>query len=221
MENNLIPSDVNSFDNYDGLTNKSFENDINSFVEKYKSGNQGERKSQKSTINSTSEKRNETDKNEKKKNYYSIENYLIEGRLPIKEFKDSKNFIEKSKFPEKMKEIEEKNIIKNTPIPEKVSEKKSDFVPLSQNKPSKTPSILIMETIDDNKLYTVYQDLIKRDFSVISYNLKEVKNPSKANCLTIRNYPYLSNNYLTAKFNFYKYYFSAGGKKEIIFPPKD
>ena len=56
MENNLIPSDVNSFDNYDGLTNKSFENDINSFVEKYKSGNQGERKSQKSTINSTSEK---------------------------------------------------------------------------------------------------------------------------------------------------------------------
>ena len=202
METEVIPDDVVSLFDSDVLTNKNFQTDINSFVEQDKSKKKG---SGTSTTHTTKENKNktETNKNDQIMNYYIIENYLVEDKLPVKEFKNSNNFVKKSVFPEKMREILLKIKVEFTPPP-------------PQLKPNNHPFILIMETINDNKLYTVYQDLVNKNFSIIAYNLKKVKNPIKANYLIIRNNPYLNNNYLLVEFNNYKNYFSNFRKKEII-----
>ena len=173
--------------NPDKFTNLDFVDQIDEFADQIKFNNQNGDNSQLSTENNTKVNK----KNDKIK-YNLIADYLIGNKSYFKEFKNSNNFVEKSVFPKKMKEILEK--IKNefSPTTEKLNEEKTDFAPLFQIKPSNPPSILIMETINGNKLYVVYQDLINGNFSVITYSLKEVKNPNKANYLIIRNLPYLN-----------------------------
>lgn len=204
--------------NPDKFTNLDFVDQIDEFADQIKFNNQNGDNSQLSTENNTKVNK----KNDKIK-YNLIADYLIGNKSYFKEFKNSNNFVEKSVFPKKMKEYLEK--IKNefSPTTEKLNEEKTDFAPLFQIKPSNPPSILIMETINGNKLYVVYQDLINGNFSVINYSLKEVKNPNKANYLIIRNLPYLNdkNKNLIDKFNLYINYFSAGRKKKIIYPPID
>ena len=173
--------------NPDKFTNLDFVDQIDEFADQIKFNNQNGDNSQLSTENNTKVNK----KNDKIK-YNLIADYLIGNKSYFKEFKNSNNFVEKSVFPKKMKEYLEK--IKNefSPTTEKLNEEKTDFAPLFQIKPSNPPSILIMETINGNKLYVVYQDLINGNFSVINYSLKEVKNPNKANYLIIRNLPYLN-----------------------------
>ena len=175
--------------NPDKFTNLDFVDQIDEFADQIKFNNQNGDNSQLSTENNTKVNK----KNDKIK-YNLIADYLIGNKSYFKEFKNSNNFVEKSVFPKKMKEILEK--IKNefSPTTEKVNEEKTDFAPLFQIKPSNPPSILIMETINGNKLYVVYQDLINGNFSVITYSLKEVKNPNKANYLIVKNFPYLDDN---------------------------
>ena len=219
MDSEVIPDDVVSLFNSDILTNKNFEKDINYFVEEDKSDKIG---SGKSTTQTTKENKNktETNKNEKIMDYSYIENYLVEGKLPVKEFKDSNNFVKKSNFPEKMREILKKSMDEFTPNPEKVNEQMHNFASLFQIKQNNSPSILIMETIVDNTLYTVYQDLINYNFYVIAYNLERVIDPNKSNYLIIRNFPYLNKNNLD-EYYYYKNYFSDNGKKKIKNPPTD
>lgn len=130
----------------------------------------------------------EEEKDEKMLDWTLIKNYLVEGELPHKEFKYSNNFVSNSEI---------------------------SFVKRISMNP---PTILIMKTIENKILYTVYQNLYKRDFSVIKYNLQNVKNWKIAESLIIVNYPYLDNDYLFKRFIEFVYYFSNFGKKEIIFP---
>jgi hypothetical protein len=130
----------------------------------------------------------EEEKDEKMLDWTLIKNYLVEGELPHKEFKYSNNFVSNSEI---------------------------SFVKRISMNP---PTILIMKTIENKILYTVYQNLYKRDFSVIKYNLQNVKNWKIAESLIIVNYPYLDNDYLFERYIEFVYYFSNGGKKEIIFP---
>lgn len=130
----------------------------------------------------------EEEKDEKMLDWTLIKNYLVEGELPHKEFKYSNNFVSNSEI---------------------------SFVKRISRNP---PTILIMKTIENKILYTVYQNLYKRDFSVIKYNLQNVKNWKIAESLIIVNYPYLDNDFLFKRFIEFVYYFSNFGKKEIIFP---
>lgn len=130
----------------------------------------------------------EEEKDEKMLDWTLIKNYLVEGELPHKEFKYSNNFVSNSEI---------------------------SFVKRISMNP---PTILIMKTIENKILYTVYQNLYKRDFSVIKYNLQNVKNWKIAESLIIVNYPYLDNDFLFKRFIEFVYYFSNFGKKEIIFP---
>lgn len=130
----------------------------------------------------------EEEKDEKMLDWTLIKNYLVEGELPHKEFKYSNNFVSNSEI---------------------------SFVKRISMNP---PTILIMKTIENKILYTVFQNLYKRDFSVIKYNLQNVKNWKIAESLIIVNYPYLDNDYLFKRFIEFVYYFSNFGKKEIIFP---
>ena len=130
----------------------------------------------------------EEEKDEKMLDWTLIKNYLVEGELPHKEFKYSNNFVSNSEI---------------------------SFVKRISRNP---PTILIMKTIENKILYTVYQNLYKRDFSVIKYNLQNVKNWKIAESLIIVNYPYLDNDFLFKRFIEFAYYFSNFGKKEIIFP---
>ena len=130
----------------------------------------------------------EEEKDEKMLDWTLIKNYLVEGELPHKEFKYSNNFVSNSEI---------------------------SFVKRISMNP---PTILIMKTIENKILYTVYQNLYKRDFSVIKYNLQKVKNWKIAESLIIVNYPYLDNDYLFKRFIEFVHHFSNGGKKEIIFP---
>ena len=149
-----------------------------------------------------------TNRSEGMVDYELIKNFLVESELPLKQFKNSNNFVIRTK-------------IKFTPTPKKVNDKIPNFDSLFQSKPANPPSILIMKTINKKTLYTVYQNLITRDFSVIAYNLKKIKHWNKANSLIIINYPYLDNDYLLEKYKYYIYYFSNGRTKEIIFLPDE
>ena len=122
------------YDNSDESTNKSFEKDINTFVEQYKSDKQDSLNSQQSTTQTKEGNKNKTKTNEVKKimDYDLIKNYLVEGKLPIKKFKNSNNFVHKSVFPEKMRKYLEKIKIEFTLTPEKVNEKIPDFTSLFQ-----------------------------------------------------------------------------------------
>ena len=133
----------------------------------------------------------EEEKDEKMLDWTLIKNYLVEGELPHKEFKYSNNFVSNSEI---------------------------SFVKRISMNP---PTILIMKTIENKILYTVFRNLYKRDFSVIKYNLQKVKNWNKygiAESLIIVNYPYLDNDFLFKRFIEFVHHFSNGGKKEIIFP---
>ena len=111
-----------------------------------------------------------------------------------------------------------KNYLVEGELPHKEFKYSNNFVSKSEIR-IYPPSILIMKTIENKILYTVYQNLYTRDFFAIKYNLEEVKNWNIAKSLIIVNHPYLDNDYLLKKFEEFKYYFSNGNKKEII-PPK-
>ena len=136
--------------------------------------------------------------------------------------KDNKNSLTETE-EEKDEKMLDWTLIKNYlvegELPHKEFKYSNNFVSKSEIRISRNPpSILIMKTIENKILYTVYQNLYTRDFSVIKYNLQKVKNWNIAESLIIVNYPYLDNDFLFKRFIEFVYYFSNFGKKEIIFP---
>ena len=196
---------------YHELTNKDFENYVNDFADNHKSNNPSIKNSISSTVDTTTGNKNNNNSNDN-----LIKNYLLGDKLPVSEINGSKNFLKTSTYNEKILHEQEKNKkkeeSKNTLTPEKVEDKKQDsYSHVQGGLNSSSPSLIIAEIIFGKKLYAVYQNLINREFSLIYYNLKEVKNPNNSNYLIIKNHPQCNNTYMLDELNYYySYLFSLG-----------
>lgn len=229
VDKNNIPYNGEGSEGNDQYRNKGFEIAINTFADKIQSNEPSTDNSKNSTFSNTIEKEkkknNNNNNNSKKKNKDNpLAKYLELDKLALQKIPEfskklvgSKNFIKKSTFFEiilqKEKEKNHKNESKSTLTPEKFGDKKDDSNSHIQGElSSSSPSLIIAERIYGKKLYAVYQDLINGKFSLICYNLKEVKNPNNSNNTIIKNEPHIDNAYMSNEWAYYENYLNSLGR---------
>lgn len=230
MEKDLNKKDT-SYDEYQpGFSSKSFEFDINDFVDR-KDINQNKDDSFGST-NGCSTGQNPI------YNYHFGSEQFPNGEIKGFSYENSnnKNFIRKSSFlTEESQENSEQFEISSNCIqtPKKFEEKNEEekLIPPSQNKLFNSPSVLIMEKIVGNESYALYQNLDNYSFSIVRYTLKEVKDYSKCNQIIFRNNAYLNDvnpnkkkyqgkvNDIVKNFKFYMDYLALIGTYRAFYVP--